>query len=274
LLSDILIAFAVVGAIGLTAGILLTVISKLFSVEENQQVKDIRACLPGINCGVCGFKGCDDYAAAIADGSAKPNLCVPGAAGVAERIGNLLGIEIEAPKDVVAFVHCDGNCTATAKKADYSGIMTCRAASMLYSGPDACRFGCMGYGDCAAACPTNAICVKDGIAHVDTSKCLGCGLCAETCPKKVIFLVPQETAAVVMCNNKEKGADARKACKNACIACKKCEKNCASEAIKVINNLAVIDYGKCSGCGLCVKECPTHTLKSVFLPDLEEEYEF
>ena len=255
---DILVAFLVVGAISLLAGVLIAVMCKFFEVEEDQTVKAVRACLPGVNCGACGYKGCDDY---------------PGAESTAEELGALLGIEVEPPKDVVAFVHCNGNCEATATKTEYIGVTSCKAASMLYGGPETCQYGCMGLGDCAAACPANAICMKDGIAHVDTSRCLGCGLCEDICPKKVISMVPQETAVVVMCNSKDKGADARKACKNACIGCMKCAKACPHEAITVTNNLAKIDYTKCVGCGLCAESCPTGCLKKVFFPDLSEEYE-
>ena len=183
---NILVAFAAVGGIALILGILLAVISKFFSVPENETVKAIRGCLPGVNCGACGYKGCDDYAAAVAEGTAKPNLCVPGAEATAKELGEILGVEVEAPVDLVAYVHCNGNCEATSKKAAYDGISSCKAASMLYGGPDTCRFGCLGLGDCAKACPANAICLKDGIAHVDTSRCLGCGLCATICPKHII----------------------------------------------------------------------------------------
>lgn len=268
---NILIAFLVVGGIGLLAGLLIAVMSRFFSVEEDQTVKAVRACLPGVNCGACGYKGCDDYAAAVAEGKAKPNLCVPGAESTAQELGALLGIEVEPPKDVVAFVHCNGNCEATTAKADYVGVTSCKAAAALYGGPENCQYGCMGLGDCAAACPANAICMKDGIAHVDTSRCLGCGLCESICPKKVISMVPQETAVVVMCNNKDKGADARKACKNACIGCMKCAKTCPHEAITVTNNLASIDYAKCVGCGACAASCPTGCLKQVVFPDLSED---
>lgn len=270
---EILIAFLVVAAIGLLAGLLIAVMSRFFGVEEDQRVKAVRACLPGVNCGACGYKGCDDYAVAVAEGTAKPNLCVPGAESTAEELGALLGIEVEPPKDVVAFVHCNGNCEATSTKTDYVGVTSCKAAAMLYGGPESCQYGCMGLGDCAAACPANAICMKDGIAHVDTSRCLGCGLCESICPKKVISMVPQETAVVVMCNSKDKGADARKACKNACIGCMKCAKTCPQEAITVTNNLAKIDYTKCTRCGACAASCPTGCLKQVFFPDLSEEYE-
>jgi ferredoxin len=143
---------------------------------------------------------------------------------------------------------------------------------MLYGGPDACRFGCVGLGDCAAACPSNAICMKDGIAHVDTSRCIGCGLCQTICPKHIISMLPQETEAVVACNNEDKGADARKVCKNACIACRKCEKVCPHGAISIVNNLARIDYDKCEGCGLCAGVCPTGSMKQVVFPDLTEQF--
>ena len=270
MMIDILIAAGVVAAVSLLLGILLALLNRFFGVKEDKKVKELRACLPGINCGACGYKGCDDYAAALATGSAKPNLCIPGAESTANEIGALLGIEVEPPKDVVAFVHCNGNCEATGKKAGYEGISTCRAAAALFGGPNDCTFGCLGFGDCAAACPAEAICIKDGIAHVDTSRCLGCGLCSETCPKRIISMIPQETKTVVMCSSKDKGANARKACKNACIGCKKCEKSCPEGAITVVNNLATIDYTKCTGCGLCIEGCPTGCLKEVFLPDLIE----
>ena len=267
---DILIAFGVVAGVALILGVLLAVISHFFAVEEDQKVKAVRACLPGVNCGACGYKGCDDYAAAVADGSAKPNLCVPGAEATAKELGEILGVEVEAPADVVAFVHCNGNCEATTKKASYDGITSCKAASMLYGGPDACKYGCLGLGDCATACPAGAICLKDGIAHVDTSKCLGCGLCETVCPKHIISMIPQETEAVVMCSNTDKGAEARKVCKNACIGCMKCKKVCPHDAITVTNNLAKIDYDKCEGCGLCAKACPTGCMKQVIFPDIPE----
>ena len=257
---NILVAFGIVGGIALILGVLLALISHFFAVPENETVKAVRACLPGVNCGACGYKGCDDYAAAVAEGSAAPNLCVPGAEATAKELGEILGVEVEAPEDVVAYVHCNGNCEATTKKAAYDGISTCKAASMLYAGPDACRFGCLGLGDCAKACPADAICLKDGIAHVDTSRCLGCGLCATICPKHIISMIPQETEAAVMCSNTEKGADARKACKNACIGCMKCKKVCPHDAITVTNNLAKIDYDKCEGCGVCVEKCPRKSI--------------
>ena len=268
-MKDIGIALGVVAAVGLLAGVLLALLSKLFAVPEDEKVKKIRSCLPGANCGACGYKGCDDYAVALSGGAAA-NLCVPGGKDTADALGELLGIEVEAPKEVVAYVHCNGNCSATGKKTDYDGMRSCRAAAMLYGGPDDCKYGCMGFGDCAAVCPVQAICLKDGIAHVDSSVCIGCGKCEKACPKHIISLVPKNTSTAVMCNNKDKGADARKACKNACIGCKKCERTCPHGAITVTDNLARIDYEKCTGCGACAEACPTGCLHSVILVNTKE----
>jgi hypothetical protein len=40
-----------------------------------------------------------------------------------------------------------------------------------------------------------------------------------------------------------------------CTACRICEKNCAHDAIHVINKKAVINYENCVGCGQCVAVC-------------------
>lgn len=268
---EILIAFLVMLGVAVVAGILLLVVSHFFAVPENPKKIEIRQCLPGINCGACGFKGCDDYAAALAeDESVEPNLCIPGAQKVADEIGEILGVKVEPFKDVVAFVACSGYCDANPPKACYEGVKTCYAASMLYGGANSCQFGCLGYGDCANVCPSGAICLADGIAHVDTARCVGCGLCAKTCPKHIISMLPQATETVVSCSNTQKGADARKACKNACIGCKKCERTCPNGAISVINNLAVVNYEKCTNCCACINECPTGCLRTVFFPDIPE----
>ena len=102
---NILVAFGVVAGVALILGVLLALISHFFAVPEEEKVKAVRACLPGVNCGACGYKGCDDYAAAVADGSAAPNLCVPGADATAMELGEILGVEVECPVDVVAYVH-------------------------------------------------------------------------------------------------------------------------------------------------------------------------
>ena len=262
---DILIAFAVVAAVGLLVGVLLALVSHFFGVPEDVRAKEIREKLPGANCGACGFKGCDDYAAALADGRAAPNLCVPGGADTAAALAAYLGTEAGDTNSAVAIVHCNRCYKPSVEANVYEGAQSCKAAAMLYGGPEACHYGCLGFGDCAASCPVQAICMRDGIAHVDFTRCIGCGICAANCPKHVIALVPRSAAAAVLCSSLEKGAVAGKKCEGACLGCKKCEKACPNGAVTVQNNLAVLDYDKCTGCGLCAQACPTGCLKHVEL---------
>ena len=273
-MTGIIIAAAIVGGTGIIIGLFLGLSGEKLKVEVDEKEVAIREALPGSNCGGCGYAGCEDYAKAIKNGEAKPNLCSAGGEAVYKDLCSVLGIGADAemlPKK--AFIFCGGCIDYTEDKMKYQGMDTCKGENMYFQGKGKCDFGCLGIGDCAAACPSQAICVKDGIAHVDTSRCLGCGLCTNICPHQIISLVPQETAAVVMCSNKDKGADARKACKNACIGCKKCEKVCAVGAVSVDNQLAVIDYDRCVGCGACAKECPIGALKKVFFPDLPDDAE-
>ena len=46
---------------------------------------------------------------------------------------------------------------------------------------------CTQCGDCAEACPEDAIYEKDGIYFIDEEKCTGCLLCVEACPFGVMF---------------------------------------------------------------------------------------
>lgn len=266
MIADILIALLVVAVVGLIASVILVLASHFFSVKTDERVTKIRECLPGANCGACGFAGCDAYAKALVEEGVKTNLCIPGAQAVVEKISDILGVEVvesELSEKSVAVVHCNGTCDVAPKRAVYDGVSSCLAASMLYGGANACGYGCLGCGDCAKVCVADAVCIVDGVARVDSRLCIGCGKCAKTCPKYVISLVPIDSKQVVLCNNKEKGAVARKNCTNACIACKKCELNCPAQAISVKDNLATIDYEKCTSCGKCVEVCPVHCIKAV-----------
>ena len=45
-----------------------------------------------------------------------------------------------------------------------------------------------------------------------------------------------------------------------CIACGKCAKTCPVGAIKMVDNLPVIDYDVCTNCGKCAEACPRKTI--------------
>ena len=262
-MTEILIAVGIVGAIGLVCSVVLAVAEKFMAVKRDETEEQIRACLPGANCGACGYTGCDGYAAALAQGKeSKTNLCIPGGDTVSRQISDTLGVEFEDVVEQVAFVACLGDCNSAKQKYDYTGaISSCAAANLLWNGEKACMHGCLGLGDCVKACPNGAICIENGIAHVDTRKCTGCGLCTKACPNHIIKLISDTEKVIVTCVNREKGAAAKKACDNACIACKKCERACEHDAVHVINNLAEIDYSKCVKCNACAIACPVDCIK-------------
>ena len=260
-INVILSAVIPVVIIGIICAAVLVIASKLMTVKEDERFPAVRECLPGANCGACGFAGCDGYAKALCENPETPaNLCIPGADSVAKQLSEVLGVEYEDVVEQVAVVHCAGNCRNTQDKVVYSGIESCAAAKLLYGGKGSCTYGCLGLGDCAKACPHNAIFIEDGVAQVRTCDCIGCGICAKTCPNKLISLVPDVKNVIVTCSSRDKGAVTRKVCRNGCIGCKKCEKVCPSGAVKVTDNVAVIDYEKCTGCGACAENCTTHCI--------------
>lgn len=257
-MNDLLKATLLIAVIGFICGIILTLASKFLKVHEDEKSKRIRDCLPGINCGACGFAGCDGYAdALIKNDATKTNLCIPGAVSVTKNISEILGVEPEDIGEQIAFIQCGGNEKATEKRFNYVGISTCSAASLYYGGDGKCTYGCIGFGDCSAVCPTGSIYLQEGIAHVDINTCIGCKLCVKTCPKNIIGIRPKNKNIFVACSNKDIGKIAKGKCKNACIACGKCSRSCPTEAITVNDNLATIDYGKCIECGNCAEVCPT-----------------
>lgn len=245
-------------SIGVVCAILLTVSSVFFGVKEDERAIAIRDCLPGANCGACGFSGCDSYAKALSEGKTDAiNLCIPGGDGTANNIAKIMGVETADVVEQVAYVACNGLCLPEEKKYDYDGPKTCKAANINYSGDNFCTFACLGYGDCIKVCPRDAICISDkGTATINPKKCIGCGLCAKECPNGIIHLIRDTARVAVTCNNHYKGANVRQYCKNGCIACGKCEKVCPSGAIVVKDNLATIDYEKCTNCGACREACP------------------
>ena len=135
MIKDILIAVAVVVSLGIICGIVLALASHFMAIKKDEKAEKLRAVLPGVNCGACGYTGCDGYAAALAKGEAKPNLCVPGADKVAAEISNILGISFEDVEEMTAFVHCNGNNSDSRKKSEYEGIKSCKAAALVYGGP-------------------------------------------------------------------------------------------------------------------------------------------
>lgn len=252
-----IIGVVAVTVIGIICALVLVIAAKFMSVPVDERIPAVRECLPGANCGACGFAGCNGYAEAVVnDETLALTLCTPGGAAAAAGIASVLGREAGESVKKVAVINCMGDCNKTKNKADYKGIPTCTAANLLFAGPASCAYGCIGLGECAEACPENAICILDGLARVDVRKCIGCGICAKTCPKHIITIQPVTDKVKVLCSNKDKGATVKKTCSTGCMGCGVCSKMCPEGAITMTDNKPVIDYSKCTSCGTCAQKCP------------------
>ncbi len=255
----ILIPVGIVVAAGILLGVALVLVSKFMAVKVDEKQEKIRACLPGANCGSCGYSGCDGYAAAIANGEASPDKCSPGGKATAKALSEILGVSVESvPK--VAFAGCGRTCDTTKKAFDYSGLLSCQAASLVNKGEYACEFACVGFGDCVKACTFSAIELINGKPVICEDLCIGCGNCAAACPKGIIKVLPKSATVKVGCSNKLKGPKVVKDCTVSCIACGMCTRACESGAISIVDNLAVIDYDKCIGCGKCKEACKRNVI--------------
>lgn len=264
-MTSIIISVVVLCAVGLVIGLLLGAAGKKLAVPVDEKVLAVRECLPGNNCGACGFPGCDGLATAIAAGNAPTNGCPVGGSPVAEKISEVMGVSAEATEKMVAYVKCNGTCDKTRDDYEYTGVKSCKMIPFIPGGgPKKCDYGCYGFGDCVEVCDFDAIHVINGVAFVDREKCTSCQACIKACPQTLIELVPYNIKkhVHVACNNKLKGKPVIEACDVGCIACGLCEKNCPFDAIHVENNIAHIDYEKCVGCMKCMKVCPRGTILS------------
>ncbi len=254
-----IIEITITGGIALALGIGLVYASKKFKVKENPKVREVYKVLPGINCGGCGFGGCNDFAAAVVKDHGLVHGCVVGKEETAEKIGKILGIKVSEAEPKIARVRCQGgkNCS---DRFDYQGVKRCNAVHTLMDRKE-CEYGCIGFGDCAESCKFDALHMgKDGYPIVDPEKCVGCGKCVEACPKELIKLQDDRKLVHIACISKDNGKETREKCKRGCIACGVCVKNCPVHTIQIIDNHAVIDADKCINCGTCVRNCPTKAI--------------
>ena len=259
-MNSFLLAVLLVSGLGLLAGIGLALANLLMAVKVNEKAEKIYKVLPGINCGACSFSGCMSYAEALSTGKVKITLCTVGGDETVKQISAILGVKPAAADKKIAHIFCQGNGGYTSKKYLYQGIKTCKAASVMYGGDGACRFGCIGLGDCIHACNYDALSLEDGVVVVNAKKCVACSLCINTCPKHIISLIPKKKTPLVLCSSTDKGVHTRKVCAAGCIGCKLCLKVCEYNAISMNGALAVIDRNKCYGCGKCAEICKSNCI--------------
>ena len=116
---DILIAIAILGGLGLVFGLVLAAASKVFYVETDPRLDQLNECLPGANCGGCGFAGCGAYAEAVLKGEAPVGKCASGGNEAAKAMAAIMGVEAGEVTRKVALVRCSG-----ARTYDAEGNLT------------------------------------------------------------------------------------------------------------------------------------------------------
>ncbi|OYD16310.1 hypothetical protein CH330_03265 [candidate division WOR-3 bacterium JGI_Cruoil_03_51_56] len=246
------------GTLGLLIGIILAIASVKLTVKIDPREEKVRKALPGANCGACGYPGCDAFAAAVTKGTAPVNGCKFGGATVARKVAGIMGQEVTETEPMVAVLSCRGDKEQANDSFHYIGTSDCREAVLLLGGPKACTYGCIGLGNCERVCPVGAIKMSEKhLPVINEDKCVGCGACIKECPKNVLLLIPKSKLVYLACSSHDPGRAVKQVCKVGCIACGLCVKNCPVQALKMENDLPVMDFGKCTDCGICVHKCPT-----------------
>lgn len=240
-MDNVLISVMTMGIMGAFFAFVLSIALKKFKIDEDPRIDQLEAILPGANCGACGFPGCRALAEAIVKGEADPGSCSVGGSETAEEIAGIMGVEVSRAERKVAVLLCRGTEEAAGRKADYRGVKTCYAASLVQSGNKFCSYGCLGYGDCVKACNFDALHMgKEGLPVVDREKCTACGLCVKACPKSLFELYPESRTFFVFCKSLDNPKTSRSNCKNACTGCMICTKGAKNGEIVVTDNLSRI----------------------------------
>jgi electron transport complex protein RnfB len=264
-LQIILATFGFSIVLAFALGTALGVFKELFKVEKNPLIARARAILPGVNCGACGYAGCDAYAEAVAEKGEAVDLCTSGGSACAAALGKLMG-KVAQGEDMVTVLRCQGTREYAKVKGSYSGMETCRGSKIATNGIKLCQWGCMGFGDCVKVCAFDALSMgSSGIPVVNYANCSGCGLCAKECPQGLFAMVPKaRQGAIALCSNRAAVKQSvGKACKIGCIKCEICVKACPRGAIRMEDGLPVVDYALCDFCGECVKKCPTKVFRLI-----------
>lgn len=234
-------ALLLMGMTGVFLGVLIALFARFFKTPSDPRVELVTELLPGANCGGCGQAGCADFARSVVAGTNPPSRCPVSSAEQINAIAGALGISAGTGVRKRAVVRCGGDTLQTSGRIHYNGVADCAAAALVAGGPKGCRFGCLGLGSCANACPFGAIEIINGLALVHKELCVGCGKCVEACPRGVIALVNAEAGIHVCCSSPEKAPEKRKVCKVSCIGCRKCARY-APEQFTVTGFLASVNY--------------------------------
>lgn len=272
-MSDtVLMTIVILSAIGSISAVVLYFVAQKFKVFEDPRIDLVNEVLPGANCGGCGYPGCRNFAEVCVKADDLGNVFCPvgGNEGMA-KVASVLGREATVKDPEIAVLLCAGSCEVRPKVNIYNGASNCSIASALYGGESGCQYGCLGFGECVEVCKFDALHMDpvSGLPVVDEEKCTACGACVKQCPKNLFELRPKgkkNRRIYVACSNKEKGSAKKIGCEVACIGCKKCEKECAYDAITIADFNAYIDPLKCKLCRKCVAVCPSNSILELNFP--------
>jgi Na+-translocating ferredoxin:NAD+ oxidoreductase RNF subunit RnfB len=261
IMQFVVIAIVFVCGLSFITGFLLTVIGRFFYQEIDPMISQILDILPGTNCGVCGYTNCEKYADAIVNKNEVIDLCSPGASHVIYEIRNALGKNKVKKNKSVAKIFCLGDNETSKRDYIFNGDEYCNTLHKFFGGDKACKYGCLGMGDCIRVCPQNAI-KRDEYKRVwiDANICNGCKKCIDICPTQVIKMVPVKGGYFVACSNLEQGDLTREKCKKGCTACGLCEKTAGSERIYVEDNLARVAYNTDEDLYNAALKCPVDVI--------------
>lgn len=156
-----LIAVGSLTVLGVALGGILGTAARFLAVEENPLEEELKALLPGSQCGQCGFVGCAQAAAALAKGEAPVTLCPPGGKAVAETLAKKLGVTADLSEH-------------EEKKPEYAVI------------DEEICIGCM---RCLKECSVDAIVGANKQMHTIIGEvCHGCAKCFNVCPTEAISM--------------------------------------------------------------------------------------
>lgn len=157
-----LISVGSLTVMGVVLGGMLGAAAKFLAVEENPLEEELKAMLPGSQCGQCGYVGCAQAAAALARGEAPVTLCPPGGKSVMEALAKKLGVTTDFSE-------------VEEKEPEYAEII---------------EDLCIGCTRCLKECSVDAIVGGNKLMHTIISEdCHGCAKCFKVCPTEAIKMV-------------------------------------------------------------------------------------
>jgi Na+-translocating ferredoxin:NAD+ oxidoreductase subunit B len=239
--------------------IILILAYDFFNTDDGK-IHDNNILMPGINCGICGYAGCDGYLNAVIADNEKSDLCSKDD----KLIDKLDSFKKKNPNKNLKFVakiFCLGDDSA---KTEYifNGKDSCQTVYSFYKGDKVCKDACLGRGDCMDICPEGAVKKdKKNRIWIDSDLCTGCKICMKICPTKVIKLVPENGGYFIACSSHKGEKFVKEECNRGCINCGKCDSIVNdSGRLAIENGLAVVRYNSKRNIVDASNQCPTDVI--------------